>query len=139
MSDDGWIRNAITCRRFNSGGPGGQHQNTTENAIELALTDSAARQLGIPRVTATASLKSQHASKRAAEKLLRVRIAAEIRKRDARGRYTAGTKRVRNYHEPDDRVTDASGARWSWRGTVGKGKIGHCVDGRRSRVVAGVG
>lgn len=126
-------KNAISYRRFNSGGPGGQHQNTTENAIEAILDPAVAAELGIPALRSTVSLKSQHSSLREARKLLVERIRDAIKERDARERYGAGHKRVRNYHQPDDRVTDSTGLRWTWRETVGKsggGTLEKCIEGR---------
>ena len=127
------FKNAISYRAFSSGGPGGQHQNTTENAIEASLEQRVAVELGIPAVKATSSLKSQHASKKAAARTLRSRIQIEIKKRDHRGR-GFDRARVRNYHQPDNRVTDSTGLRWSWDETVGKCRIGQCIDGRRDHI-----
>lgn len=98
---------------------------------QASLTPEAAKALGIEPLSATASLKSQHASKRAAAKELRVRVKAALSLKAARGRYAAGHERVRNYHEPDNRVTDASGERWTWKETVGKGSLTRCIEGRR--------
>ena len=135
MGESRTFKGAITYRRFNSGGPGGQHQNTTENAVEASLDQAVADELGIPAVSATASLKSQHASKRGAAKMLASRIKAALENLSAKLRFSAGTNRVRNYHQPDNRVTDSTGLRWPWRETLGKsggGDIAKCIDGRRA-------
>lgn len=129
-------RKAYKIRRVNTGGPGGQHQNTTENGIVITLLPDVAAELGIPVVSAAASLRSQHRSKAQAVKLFAARIVTELRKTQARGRYSAGTDRVRNYHQPDDRVTDATGGKWSYRKTVGDGDLGPCIDGRRDALLA---
>lgn len=128
-------KNAITYRTFNSGGPGGQHSNRTFNAIEASLSPSAARDLGIEPVSATGTEKSQVQSRRLAVKRLRDKIRAAIKLRDAKQRYSAGHERVRNYHGPDNRVTDASGQRWSWKETVGKGDLSVCIEGRRAAML----
>lgn len=125
------FKGAISYRTFNSGGKGGQHGNRSMNAIEAALSASVAADLDIPVITATATLKSQHASKRAARRLLLAKIRAHLSLQGARGRYSAGKERVRTYHEPDNRVVDSSGLRWSWDATVGKGDLAPCIDGRR--------
>lgn len=52
-----------------------------------------------------------------------------------KGRYAAGHERVRTYHEPDNRVVDSSGDRWTWAETAGKGRIDQCIDGRRERMM----
>lgn len=124
-------KNAITYRRFNSGGSGGQHQNRSENAIEAALDPELAKRLGIPAFKAVASMKSQHANKKAAASMLRSKIFFALKGQQAKSRYSAGQKRVRNYHQPDDRVTDETGLSWSWRKTIGKGSLERCIDGRR--------
>lgn len=72
------IKNAFKFRAFNSGGPGGQHCNTTNNAIEVTLSNEAAKCLGIDIVSATATLKSQHASKRAVLRAIRAKIQAMV-------------------------------------------------------------
>lgn len=128
-------KNAISYRAFNSGGPGGQHSNRTFNAIEASLSPSAARELGIEPCSATGTEKSQVQSKRLAVKRLTEKILAAVKLRDAKQRFAAGHERVRNYHEPDNRVTDASGGRWGWKETVGKGDLSACIDGRRAAIL----
>lgn len=129
------IKNAISYRAFNSGGPGGQHSNRTFNAIEASLSREAARDLGIEPCSATGSEKSQLRSKGLAVKRLKEKILAAVKIRDAKERFAAGTERVRNYHGPDNRVTDASGLRWGYKETVGKGDLSACIEGRRAAML----
>lgn len=125
------LKGAFSYRAYNSGGPGGQHQNRTFNAIEAKLSKEAAGKLGIPVLSAVGTEKSQVQSRRLAVKRLKSRIVAAIKARDARDRYSAGHERVRNYHEPDNRVTDSTGLRWTWKSTVGSKDLSDCIDGRR--------
>lgn len=131
------MKNAVSYRCFNSGGPGGQHSNRSENAVEAILDPAAAAKLGIPAVSATASVKSQKTSKREAQKLLAARIRHEVGLLNRRPRFSAGMSRVRNYHEPNNRVTDETGQRWSWSETLGKTDLSSCIDGRARRKAEG--
>lgn len=45
-------------------------------------------------------------------------------------------RRVRTYHEPDDRVTDESGFQASYRQTVGRDDLRSLIEGRRARKLA---
>lgn len=132
-------RDAIEIRFYNSGGPGGQHRNRSASDVEMRLKPEAAAEIGIPAVKATASGRSQSRNLATARRVLRSRIAAEVKRLDAKGRFAAGNDRVRNYHEPDNRVTDSSGLRWPWRETAGKGDLAPCIDGRRDAVLVKAG
>jgi peptide chain release factor 1 len=110
---------------FYSGGPGGQHQNKTESGVRITHLES-----GLScecRVH-----RSQHQNKTDAFRRLAKLVVswAFAREDDARRkRYGAGHEVVRSYHEPDDRVTDpATGARYSYRHTIGRGRLEEPID-----------
>lgn len=124
----------IHYRPFNSGGKGGQHGNRTANAIEASVTLPDGRVLK----TTSQTDRSQQVNRRIA----RAQLAAKVRdalEPEAERRETAGwgnvKRRVRTYHEPDDRVVDTSGFQRSYRQTVGRGEIGELVEERRLRKV----
>ena len=130
------LKGAFSYRAYNSGGPGGQHQNRTFNAIEARLSPEAASAMGIPVLSAVGTEKSQVQSKRLAVKRLKRRILAALKRRDAKKRYSAGHEVVRRYHEPDNRVVDSTGLRWPWKSTVGNKDLSDCIDGRRREMAA---
>ncbi|MCP3961253.1 MAG: peptide chain release factor-like protein [bacterium] len=128
----------ILYRAFRASGPGGQHRNKTETAIEARLHPDDVAVLGLPAEATKAqstSHKSQATNKKVARAKLASRVKAELERRQAKGRHAAGFDRVRNYHEPDDRVTDSTGLRWSFRETVGKGDLSGPIDGRREALL----
>lgn len=130
----------LTIETYRGSGPGGQHRNRTESGIRLVGTWTLN---GAPlRLEAQACLKSQHASLRAALAILlsRLRQAIAAAREPAR-QLTAGfgpDRRVRTYHEPDDRVVDEAGFRHSYRTTVGAGRIGPLVEARRRAILEGM-
>jgi len=111
----------LRFRFYNSGGPGGQHSNRTENAVEVTHIPTG--------IKANGALKSQHRSRKAALKVLRSRLYAHYKALGAKERYAAGFERVRTYHEPNDRVVDhRTGKTWSYRRTVGKGDLSDVIE-----------
>jgi len=132
----------LSCRTYNSGGPGGQHQNRTENAVELIAEWNIDDRPFCAK--ASASLKSQHQSRAAALRVLVGKLHAEIARRRAAAQQGAalvgfggaGEGRVRTYHEPDNRVVDTSGFRVDFAGTVGKGDLGGLIEERGRRMAA---
>lgn len=126
------MRLKIRYRAYNSGGPGGQHQNRSENAIEASVTLPDGRE-----VKARSEMKSQHASKRAARAILASRVREALTPPKERGRVAGFGKegRVRTYHEPNDRVSDESGFAASFRQTVGRGRMEELIEERRKRLV----
>lgn len=111
----------IAFRAFNSGGKGGQHGNRSLNAIEVTHLPTG--------IQATASAKSQHRNRATALQILKGRLLAHYQAEAAKERQRPSMERVRTYHEPEDRVVDhRTGQRWSYRGTVGRGRIGGIVE-----------
>ena len=109
----------VKFRPFKSRGAGGQHKNTTLSAIEATHLPTG--------IKATASMRSQHQSKKMALKVLMARVAAHFEKPIER--YRASDERIRTYHEPDNRVVDhRSGKQFSFRQTVGKGDISTIIE-----------
>lgn len=109
----------VKFRPFKSRGSGGQHKNTTLSAIEATHVPTG--------IKATASMRSQHQSKKMALKVLMARVAAHFEVPTER--YRASDDRVRTYHEPDNRVTDhRTGKQFSYKKTIGKGDISMLID-----------
>ncbi len=129
------FKNAISYRFFNGGGKGGQHGNRSLTAVEAVLDPKVAIELGMSNMSATSvSFKSQRANKLSAGKVIRSKIRIALRIQLTRKRFAAGRDRVRNYHGPDDRVTDSGGV-YSYRKTVGKGDLSTVIDRLRDRMV----
>ena len=124
------MRLRIKYRAFNAGGKGGQHNNRTYSAIEATTTLPDGRLIRAQ----SKSSKSQHRNKKAAANLLRVRVLDALRTEKER-QITAGwgdaSRRVRTYHEPDNRVTDTMGDRFTYSEIVGKCNIAPVLESRR--------
>src|SRR4029079_9553778 len=114
-------RSELRFRPYRSSGPGGQHRNTTLSAMEVTHLPTG--------IKATASLKSQHQSKKAA---LRVLLSCLlVHSTPEQERFRAGAERVRTYHEPDNRVTDhRCGLQFSYGETGGKGDLSRLIEAR---------
>lgn len=126
-------RGILTVEPYTGSGAGGQHRNRTRSGIRLiGRWTLNGRPL---ELRAQACMKSQHASLRAALLVLLGRFHAAIEEeRSGPRERTAGfgpQGRVRTYHEPDDRVVDESGPRFSYRETVGKGSLSALISARR--------
>jgi len=115
------IRKAdLRFRAFRSSGPGGQNRNKVFSAIEVTHLPTGLK--------ATACReRSQYQNKKAALRVLVARIYAHYE--TPTERFRAPETRVRNYHEPDNRVTIcASGEQFSYRNTIGKGDLGPLIE-----------
>ena len=139
----------VIAEPYNSGGPGGQHSNTTLNAYRL-VGEHVVYVDGVQAKTITiraeCSLKSQHKSLVGALRVYRSRLADARRRIE--GEHSAadrvsklqegdfgGAGRVRTYHEPDNRVVDSTGARATYRETIEGGKDCPIIDARRERML----
>lgn len=101
----------LKFRTYRGSGPGGQHRNTTESGVEITHLPTG--------IKACACLRSQHSSKRAALRVLLARLTDHFT--PEKERFRASERRVRTYHEPDNRVTCHDGGKqFSYRETVGK-------------------
>jgi hypothetical protein len=108
-----WSRKDFKVSTFTAGGPGGQHQNTTESAVRITHIES-----GIS--AESRSEKSQYTNKKIAFNRLAKLLVAHYVKPAENGK--APDIVIRNYHEPDDRVVDNFGNRFSYKEVIGKGK-----------------
>lgn len=125
----------VTVSYFAASGKGGQHGNRTMSGVQLVGRWTIN---GEPvKVAARAYQKSQYASKKMALIVLKSRLLAEIERsrqperRDVGG--WGGEKRIRTYHEPDNRVTDhASGLTMSWHEVVNKNHLAPMIEARRN-------
>ena len=111
-------------------GPGGQKRNKTDSAVRITHLPTGMNEY-------CCDTPSQGRNKATAFRKLAMRVAAVMTEADKpTERYAAGNKVIRTYHEPDDRVTDAShDKQFSYRRTVGKGAIGDILESRRTAML----
>jgi len=122
-------RKDFDVQAFRAGGPGGQHQNKTSSAIRITHKAS-----GLS--AESRSHKSQAANRRAAFRKLVPKLVALYCKQDDVERYAAGVEVVRTYHEPDDRIVDhETGARYSFKEVIGKGRASKMIEERACKLV----
>jgi peptide chain release factor 1 len=112
-------RGDLRIRTYKASGPGGQHRNKTESGVEIVHLPTG--------IKACSALRSQHQNKRAALRVLLARLQAFYE--SPKERYAAPPKRVRTYHEPDNRVTDhTSGLQLTYSETVDKGDLSRMIE-----------
>lgn len=115
---------------FTSGGRGGQHQNKTATGVRFTHIAT-----GIS--AECRSTRSQHRNKKIAFHKLAQLLLTYAQGEDS------GVERVtqviRTYNESDDRIVDHdTGARYSWKATMGKNKMDEVIEDR-ARARAGLG
>jgi peptide chain release factor 1 len=109
---------------FKSGGKGGQHQNKTDSGVRITHIES-----GLS--AESRSGRSQLSNRKEAFRKLADKLVEHYVLQEKRERY-GSTKVIRTYHEPDDRVVDMeSGMRYSYKHTVGKGRLERVIEDRR--------
>ena len=108
---------------FRGSGPGGQHRNKTDSAVRITHLPT-----GLSASCQTD--RSQHTNKRNAFRLLAAKLVPLMRNEARRERYAAGQRRVRTYHEPAQRVTDARvpGRQWRYGDVLEWSALGEVVD-----------
>jgi protein subunit release factor B len=122
-----WRRKDFDIKYFSAGGPGGQHQNKTASACRITHIES-----GLS--AECREHREQPANRKAAfNKLAKLLVSHYVKKSDKATHAPDVT--IRNYHEPEDRVTDQFGRRYSYKEVIGKGKASkminqHIVDAR---------
>jgi protein subunit release factor A len=110
---------------FRAGGKGGQHQNKTDSAVRITHIES-----GLS--AESRSERSQHRNRKIAFHRLAKKLVNHYVLKEKRERY-GSTKVIRTYHEPDDRVVDhESGLRYSYRHTVGRGRLEKVIEDRHA-------
>ena len=119
----GVTRKDIKIQFFKSSGPGGQNKNKR---------DTACRMTHIPTGISTTATeeRQQGQNKRMAWKKLCAKLVPLIKKEAKKERFLAGSERIRNYHEPDQRVTDSRlpGEQWTYDNIVNKDGLGKVVN-----------
>jgi len=96
----------IDCTR--GSGAGGQNRNKRDTAVRMTH-----RETGL--VGYSEDQRSQVANRKVAWKRLCAKLVPLMRAEAARPRHAAPSERVRTYHEPDQRVTDARVPGRQWR------------------------
>jgi len=114
-----WTAKDFRVDKFCAGGPGGQHQNKTESAVRITHIES-----GIS--AESRSERSQLINKKIAfNRLAKLLVAHYVKPKD-KGR--APETVIRNYHQPDDRVIDEFGNRFSYRQVIDKAKATEAIN-----------
>lgn len=114
---------------FRSGGPGGQHQNTSDSGVRITHLES-----GLS--AESREHKSQLQNKKEAFNKLAEQLIEWYSKEEDHGRYAAGKEVVRTYNECTDRIKDHdTGKEYSWKHTIGKGKMDQLIDERREELL----
>ncbi len=104
---------------FCSGGPGGQHQNTTLSGCRITHIES-----GLAAESRQERSAPQN-KKIAFDRLAKLLIAHYVPKRP---KTRAPNDVVRSYHEPDDRVRDYLGNTFSYKETIHKNKAHKAIN-----------
>lgn len=126
----------VRFETFRAGGKGGQHQNKTETGVRARWHDE---NLNLMFVAESRETRSQERNKELALARLQEKVDAAYNARieavKASYRQDAPTigfgaeRRVRTYNEKTDTVTNhASGAKFSFRQTVGKDDVEEMID-----------
>lgn len=111
----------LKIRTFKGSGPGGQHRNTTETGVEIIHLQTG--------IKATACLRSQQESRKAAMRVLLSRLLQHYK--TPTQRFRAEVERVRTYHAVDNYVVDhASGFRQPYTHVVQKGDLSQMIEAR---------
>ena len=120
------VRGDFRIDYFRAGGKGGQHQNKTDSGCRIT-------HLATSLSAESRSERSQHRNRKIAFERLAQLLTQHALGEQRKERYGAPNRIIRTYHEPDDRVVDHdTGKRYSYRQTVGRGRIEQLIDDRRS-------
>jgi peptide chain release factor 1 len=108
---------------FHGSGSGGQHRNKHANCCRMAHIPT-----GI--VVVSQNSRSRVQNQRDAFIRLVKQLKPIMLKECQAERYSAGTERIRTYHEADDRVTDTrvSGKQWSFRSILDGDKLSDIIE-----------
>jgi peptide chain release factor 1 len=99
----------LRVERIRGSGAGGQKRNKTSSAVRIT-------HLPTGLVGYSEDERSQTQNKKTAFRRLADKLVPLMKQETVRERYAAGHVRIRSYHEPDQRVTDARipGKRWRY-------------------------
>lgn len=108
---------------FSGTGAGGQHRNKHMNSCRMTHIPT-----GI--VAQSQDERSREANKRKAFRRLAEKLVPMMVREEQRQRYAAGHERIRNYHQPDDRVTDkrVPGMQWPYDDVLDGTALGEIVE-----------
>lgn len=122
-----WTKDDFRVDTFRAGGKGGQNQNKRDSGCRITHIES-----GLS--AESREHRDQLTNKKAAfDKLVPLLIEKYFPK--SKRATHAPNKEIRTYHEPEDRVTDQFGKRYSYKEVIGKAKASkminqHVVDSR---------
>lgn len=120
-------RKDFEVQSFCTGGPGGQHQNRNRTGIRVIHKES-----GLAAESRVHKSQGQN-KKEAFRKLAKLLVAKFVT--DECESLPRSAVVIRSYNEPDDRVVDhASGEKFSYRQTVGKGDLSGPIEARRRNI-----
>lgn len=125
-----WTRKDFEITWFRGTGGGGQHRNKHPNCVRIKHIES-----GLMTTGQAERSRSQNFS--AAFQKMGQMLLDHYHGRAAKARNAAGNRVIRTYHEADDRVVDHdTGARYSYRQTVGKGRLHEVIEDRALEMAA---
>lgn len=112
---------------FSGTGAGGQHRNKHQNCCRITDIETGLSVTGQAQRSRIANFR--HAFRRLVDLLVEHYNTKKSERCDRS--IFGGGEQVRTYHELDDRVVDhATGKRYSYRHTVGRGDIGQMITDR---------
>lgn len=115
-----WTKDDFRVDTFRAGGKGGQNQNKRDSGVRITHIES-----GLS--AESREHRDQLTNKKAAFNKLWPQMIEKYFPKSNRATH-APEKEIRNYHEPDDRVTDEFGNKFSYKEVIGKGKARRMIN-----------
>jgi peptide chain release factor 1 len=132
MWPDDVTKKDLKIIRTKSRGPGGQHVNKSNTAVQITHIPTG--------ITAQAQdTRSQARNLTLAFRRLAEKLIPLMKQEVVRGRHNAPEIRIRTYNEPDQRVTDerVPGKQWSYDDVIHKHGLAKIIEALLEKVTGG--